>query len=88
MTIKVWRDDKIYKTLKGHRHSVRTLCQIDNNKFVSGGFDNDIRIWDIKNYKCIQTVKAHKSNVICIVVLKNGKFCSCSNDHTIKIWSL
>ena len=86
-TISIW--DKEFENqeyLKGHKHSVRTLCQIDDNYFASGSFDNTIKIWNLKEKKCVQTLEGHKSNVICVIKYDDKKLISCSLDNTIKIW--
>ena len=74
-------------TLNEHQHSVRTICQINKEKFASGSFDATIKIWDIESFNCEQTLEGHNSNVIGIVMLNNRTIASCSNDATIKIWN-
>ena len=72
--------------MKGHLNSIRSICQINNEKFASGSFDNTIKIWNIKNKICCQTLHEHLSNVIVVIKLKNGNLASCGNDNVIKIW--
>ena len=85
-TIKLYEDFKCVKLYKGHTKSVRAFCQIDENHFASGSFDNTIKIWDKKTCEIIQDLKGHTSNVICIIKLKDNTLVSCSTDKTIKIW--
>ena len=75
-----------YKIFLGHRHSVRTLCQIDEDIFASGSFDGSIKIWKLNEEKEIQSLEGHESYVISVIKITNGDLVSCSNDHTIKIW--
>ena len=41
-TIKIWKVQQYIRTKFGHNHSVRTLYKLNNEKFVSGRFDNNI----------------------------------------------
>ena len=72
--------------LEGHKHSVRTICQISEDFFASGSFDKTIKIWNIKTMNCVQTLNGHESNVISILYHSSGFLISCSNDYYIKIW--
>ena len=84
-TIKVWRNNECMNTIR-HNSLINTFCQIDNEHFASGSFDNMIKIWDKKIIKICQQFEGHKSNVNCLIKLNNNKLASCSNDKTIKIW--
>jgi WD40 repeat protein len=56
--ISFWNfDGKLLKVFKGHTDGVTSLIILEKeNKMISGGFDKDIRIWDIKKGKCIKTI--------------------------------
>ena len=93
-TIKLWKLGEDYNyyllnTIKEHKHSVRTFCQIDRRHFASGSFDSTIKIWEIDTWNCVETLTGHTSNIIGLINLKvNGRIAiaSCSNDKNIKIW--
>ena len=97
MKIKIWKNIgyrnridcnnwNVIKEYSGHTHSVRTLCQINEDTFASGSFDGTIKIWNLNENEPIQSLEGHKSYVISVINIKNGDLVSCSNDHTIKIW--
>ena len=57
--------------------------------FLVGGSNEDIKIYDNNNYKCIQIIKkAHKDYINGFIELKNGLIASFSDDGLINIWSL
>ena len=97
MKIKIWKkimngnnninnEWKVIKEYIGHKHSIRTLCKINEDTFASGSFDGTIKIWNLNEKEAIQSLEGHKSYVISVIQIKNGDLVSCSNDHTIKIW--
>ena len=95
--IKLWGLNKdnidgeyvLLKTIKEHKNTVRTFCQVDEEHFASGSFDYTIKIWKINTWECVQTLDGHIDNIIGIIKLKKeGKqaIASCSSDKSIKIW--
>ena len=96
MKIKIWKkirngnninnEWKVIKEYIGHKHSIRTLCKINEDTFASGSFDGSIKIWNLNANEAIHSLEGHKSYVISVIKIKNGDLVSCSNDHTIKIW--
>ena len=96
MKIKIWKkigpknyfnnEWKVIKEYSEHKHSVRTLCKINEDTFASGSFDGSIKIWNLNHDEAIQNLEGHKSYVISVIKIKNGDLVSCSNDHTIKVW--
>ena len=57
-----------------------------NGKLCSGSADTSIKIWDIKQGKCIQTLTGHKNLVKCVLELDNVIIVSGSDDNSIKLW--
>lgn len=102
-TIKILNlDDNYYcNTFYGHTRNPSFLIKIEiqnllstNNKtfLLSGGWDNEIKLWDIEDEKCVQTFKgkkSHKGAITCLTNLtKNDKimFVSGSHDCKLKFW--
>lgn len=56
-------------------------------KLISCGFDQIIRLWNLKDFSCLKIFEGHRNIVESIVQIKD-KIYSCSHDKEIKIWSL
>ena len=56
---------------------------------MSGDYNGNINLWDLKKHKLIKTIPSH-SAIINSIVFHNRKntFLTCSKDSTIKLWSL
>ncbi|KYQ88151.1 hypothetical protein DLAC_11401 [Tieghemostelium lacteum] len=74
------------KILKGHTKSIKHF-QIRQNRLVSGGLDNKIKIWDLEKpgNGYLYTLIGHTKSVDWLE-FKNDRLISCSADHTIRIW--
>eukprot|EP01132_Coremiostelium_polycephalum_P004109 gene4109-5141_t len=74
------------KIFKGHTKSIKHF-QVKDNRLVSGGLDNKIKVWDLEkpgnNY--LYTLVGHTKSVDWLE-FKKDKLISGSADHTIKIW--
>jgi WD40 repeat protein len=77
-------------TLKGHLDIVSSLAVYQNNQFfVSGSYDNDLKIWQISTGQNIFTFKGHSDRVNCLEISPDAKILvSGSADQTIKLWNL
>jgi WD40 repeat protein len=75
-------------TLEGHESPVRALFKMNERYFLSGSFDNSIRVWEVNGdvIECIQVEKRHKDNVITIIKGNGNKIFSSSNDCSIIEW--
>ena len=54
------KTDKLEFELEGHKENIRALDS-SGNFLVSGGADCELRIWDLRNRKCLQTITHHTS---------------------------
>lgn len=67
-------------------HSASILClQYDEEILVTGSSDNDLIVWDIKNYEPMQRLKMHQGGVL-DVAFDAHHIVSCSKDCTIVVW--
>lgn len=79
-----------YKILKGHKHKVQRALFSPNGKYIiSHGWDNTIKIWDVKTFSEIRTLRGHTDQVWCAKVSPDNKLiASGSMDITFIIWNL
>lgn len=84
------KEIKPYKVLKGHKYKVQGVFFSPNGKFIiSHGWDNTVRIWDVKTFSEIRTLKGHTDQVWCAAVSPDNKFiASGSMDRSFIIWDL
>lgn len=76
--------------LVGHSGKITSLAiSPDVKTIVSGSSDNTIKIWDVKERKCLHTLVGHTSDITSVAISPNSKFIvSGSRDDTIKIWDI
>ncbi|KAA8894258.1 WD40-repeat-containing domain protein, partial [Sphaerosporella brunnea] len=61
----------------------------DSKTIVSGGNDQDIRIWDARTGECLKVLSGHKDLVRTLHLdSRNRRIISGSYDASVKVWSL
>ncbi len=81
-------------TLREHNVSllddwIRCVTLLPDGRFVSGSFDETLKIWDPSKEpgtQCVATLLGHTAGIFCIRLLPDGRFVSGSDDRTLKIW--
>jgi len=77
------------QTLEGHTDVVRTICLDAEEKFsFSGGDDNKIIMWNMRNYEKMKTFDGHTGAVYCVTVLRDGFLLSGGGDKVLKKWNI
>ncbi|MBA2749301.1 MAG: WD40 repeat domain-containing protein [Tatlockia sp.] len=73
-----------------HTASVVTVAFSPNGQhFATGGFDQDIKIWEVSTGQCIFTLKGHTNSVWSLAFSLNGQFLASSSfDSSIKLWDV
>lgn len=92
-TMKIWdlaRGITIRTLITTCRSSVNDLEISHNDMVVSGHFDGNIRIHDLKSQKMIHEIeKAHSQQVTSVHFSHNNRYLlSCGRDNIIKVWDL
>ncbi|ETO13541.1 hypothetical protein RFI_23837 [Reticulomyxa filosa] len=68
-------------------HNGPVMClQFDDHKIISGGCDKQLKIFDMRQRKCLHTLFGH-SKVIFSLQFDDTKIISGSADTTCKIWN-
>ncbi|KAJ3133065.1 hypothetical protein HK100_004681 [Physocladia obscura] len=72
----------------GHTDGIMSMQFNDcKQRFVTGGHDNIIRVWDAETNKCIKELTGHTQGVSG-VQFDDQIIISCSLDRTVRIWSM
>ena len=82
--------DEIKTKLKfpqGHKKTINTIIELENNKLVTISDENDLILWDVTDPDSIYIIKGHTDYVSCLCVIEGNKFASVSKDKTLKIWA-
>lgn len=77
-------------TLKGHTVAVNSLCKFPleeaNNLLLSGSYDSNIKVWDLRQKQVVNTLKGHLMQINCLDGSPDGKYIvSGSQDATVKV---
>ena len=94
----LWKLDKDYygditqpeRIFEEHSGYISYLKKVDDEHFLSGSADGDIRYWNAKTGDCLKTFKGHcrRQNILSIFLFSNDFFVSCSKDNTVLFWNL
>lgn len=78
------------QTLVGHNSSIYSLAiSGDSTRLVSGGYGQDVRVWDIGSGECTHVFKGHRDSIYSVAPSYDGStVVSSSADKTIRQWSL
>lgn len=91
--IKLWHDDKVVTTFKGHTQAVRALAKLGagvgaGNLFASAGNDATIRLWTLEG-EAVTVLHGHDSFVYSLSAILDsagGGLISGGEDRTVRVW--
>jgi len=75
----------------GHEKRVSCLAEVDEDTFVSGSWDGDIKRWRLSDGECLATLGGSVYGVYCLVSLRmfgRKVLVSGSGNHKIHLWNL
>lgn len=67
---------------------INCLLNSPEGNIISGGQDTTIKIWDIKNKKCLSTFEGHTSIIWDLKYLDKDRIISGADDNSSRIWNL
>ncbi|MBF0443330.1 MAG: WD40 repeat domain-containing protein, partial [Oligoflexales bacterium] len=88
--ISIWNLEKgiISCVRNGPKDMVSSMVfSLDGEHLISGGFDNDVRIFGVKSFQCEHRLSGHGWCVQSVAISRDQKYvASASWDHTVRIW--
>ena len=79
---------KPVRTLPGNPSGISCLTLMDERYLSAGGWDADVRVWDLANdARALKPFKGH-SEFVRAVAGRNGLLFSGGNDRTIRVWDV
>jgi WD40 repeat protein/tRNA A-37 threonylcarbamoyl transferase component Bud32 len=77
-------------TLRGHTNGVFDVAFSPDGEYaLSGGYDSDVKLWEIKTGRELRTFKGHQGTVYSVTFSPDGKWAlSGSRDETAKMWEI
>jgi hypothetical protein len=78
------------RTFNGHTKGVQSAAISPDNKYiVSGGDDDDLRLWELATGKELKTFKGHTQPVWSVAFSPDGKFIlSGGEDDIVRLWDV
>ncbi|MCA8971101.1 MAG: protein kinase [Planctomycetes bacterium] len=75
------------KRFAGHASAVRSLALMPGNRFVSGGEDGKLILWDLETAKALHSVSAHDNTISRVCTTPNGHLVvTASHDGFVRLW--
>lgn len=84
------RESADFDVLEGHTAPVQSLAfSKEGDILVSGGRDNAVKVWSLKDLKAIKTLRGHYSGVRSVALSADGRnVISGGQDNRAIVWSL
>lgn len=71
-----------------HEFGSTAVAFSSNGKFVvSGGYQGDVKLWDVQKRQTVAKAKPHQGPVRAIAIASNGMFATASDDGSIFLWA-
>ncbi|MEU9474510.1 protein kinase [Streptomyces sp. NPDC048191] len=61
----------------------------DGRRAVTGGVDDEVRVWDVLTGRCLHTLGGHSRGIHSVRITPDGRYAaSTGGDHTARFWDL
>ena len=86
--IRLYHNDKLVRTYKGHSQPVRALTLLVNHEdlFASAANDGSIRVWSLNSAEEVKVLAGHDSFVYSLACTQEGDLVSSGEDRSVRIW--
>jgi WD40 repeat protein len=75
------------QTLRGHEGPVSTAAfNAAASELVSGGWDNSVRLWDLRSRQPAKILRGHMDAVLDVKFAPDGRIASSGKDGQIRLW--
>ena len=64
------------------------MCELDDNRLVTGGLFAEISIWNLSKKVLEAVLLGHNGTIQVLTQFSNGNLVSGSGDYTIRIWNM
>jgi WD40 repeat protein len=79
----------VRRRLVGHRQHVCAVAFVDNQRAVSAGYDNIVRLWNLETGKIEREFVGHQRGIYGLAVSRDGKrLLSGGYDKLIRLWDI
>ena len=85
-SLRIWRldgNEEEMTVLRGHPGTVRHV-RVCGDVAVSGGYDGDVRMWDIRAGRCLHVLRGHET--VYAVDFDGKRIVSAGRGGDIKVW--
>jgi WD40 repeat protein/serine/threonine protein kinase len=68
---------------------LRVDVSADGSRAVTGGVDDEVRVWDVLTGRCLHTLEGHSKGVHSVRITPDGRYAaSVGGDNTARFWDL
>lgn len=60
----------------------------DGRRAVTGGVDENVRVWDVLSGRCVHTLAGHDKQVRSVHICPEGRYAVSTADRTMRVWDL